>query len=107
MFITEELSKLGLVFNSEEFLRLRHCDKNSENFFRYRYYYNYHYSTLISTIFFVHLETQDFFSFLMNAFLVSWVSIVFLRDISLHFCIISIIVIRTVKISLVIIIIII
>ena len=43
----------------------------------------------------------------MNVFLVSWVSIVFLRDISLHFCIISIIVIRTVKISLVIIIIII
>ena len=107
MFITEELSKLGLVFNSEEFLRLRHCDKNSENFFRYRYYYNYHYSTLISTIFFVHLETQDLFSFLMNVFLVFWVSIVFLRDISLHFCIISIIVIRTVKISLVIIIIII
>ena len=107
MFITEELSKLGLVFNSEEFLRLRHCDKNSENFFRYRYYYNHHYSTLISTIFFVHLETQDLFSFLMNVFLVFWVSIVFLRDISLHFCIISIIVIRTVKISLVIIIIII
>ena len=71
MFITEELSKLGLVFNSEEFLRLRHCHKNSENFFRYRYYYNYHYSTLISTIFFVHLETQDLFSFLMNVFLVS------------------------------------
>ena len=68
MFITEELSKLGLVFNSEEFLRLRHCDKNSENFFHYRYYYNYHYSTLISTIFFVHLETQDLFSFFMNVF---------------------------------------
>ena len=71
MFITEELSKLGLVFNSEELLRLRHCDKNSENFFRYRYCYNYHYSTLISTIFFVHLETQDLFSFIMNVFLVS------------------------------------
>ena len=69
MFITEELSKLGLVFNSEELLRLRHCDKNSENFFRYRYCYNYHYSTLISTIFFVHLETQDLFSFFMNVFI--------------------------------------
>ena len=68
MLITEELSKLGLVFNSEGFLRLRHCDKNSENFFRYHYYYNYHYSTLISTIFFVHLETQDLFSFFMNVF---------------------------------------
>ena len=107
MLLTEELTKIALVLNSKGFLRRRHCDKNSENFFRYRYYYNYHYSTLISTIFFVHLETQDLFSFLMNVFLVFWVSIVFLRDISLHFCIISIIVIRTVKISLVIIIIII
>ena len=30
MLITEELTKLGLVFNSEGFLRLRHCNKNSE-----------------------------------------------------------------------------
>ena len=30
MLITEELTKLGLVFNSEGLLGLRHCNKNSE-----------------------------------------------------------------------------
>ena len=50
MLLTGELTKLALVLNSAGFLRLRHC----ENFFRYPY--NYH-LTLISTIFFVHLET--------------------------------------------------
>ena len=40
MLLTEELTKIALVFNSKGFLRLRHCDKNSENFFRYHYYYN-------------------------------------------------------------------
>ena len=55
MLLTGELTKLALVLNSAGFLRLRHCGKKkSENFFRYPY--NYH-LTLISTIFFVHLET--------------------------------------------------
>ena len=108
MLITEELKKLGLILNSEGFLRLRHCDKNSENFFRYHYYYNCYYSTLISTTFFVHLETQDLLSFIMNIFFEFLENLLmYFYVIFLHFWIISIIAIRTVKISLVVIIIII
>ena len=108
MLLTEELTKIALVLNSKGFLRRRHCDKNSENFFRYRYYYNCYYSTLISTTFFVHLETQDLLSFIMNIFFEFLENLLmYFYVIFLHFWIISIIAIRTVKISLVVIIIII
>ena len=38
MLLTRELTKIGLVLHSVGYLRLLHCDKNSENFFRYSCY---------------------------------------------------------------------
>ena len=64
MLLTRELTKLGIVFNSEkEQLKLFSCYFYYYYCFIYHYHY-YYYLTLISRVNFLHSEDQDLFSFI-------------------------------------------
>ena len=85
MLLTGELTKLGVVFNSEkEQFKFFSCyNYNYYYCYCFIYHYHYYYLTLISIVNFLHLEDQDLFSLIDLFFWASWVSFnVFLRDIS-------------------------
>ena len=100
MLLTGELTKLGIVFNSEkEHLKFFSCYNYNYYYYCFIYHYHYYYLTLISTVNFLHLEDQDLFSFIY-LFIYFFEHLEYLLMsfyvIFLHVCIIFIIVIRTV-----------
>ena len=63
MLLTGELTKLGIVFNSEK-EQLKFFCYNYNYYYCFIHHYHYYYLTLISTVNFLHLEDQDLFSFI-------------------------------------------
>ena len=72
MLLTGELTKLGIVFNSEkEHLKFFSCYNYNYYYYCFIYHYHYYYLTLISTVNFLRLEDQDLFSFIYLFFCAS------------------------------------